>query len=65
MTKKELLAKELMKIGALNVACALESDLAYYNDSDTFTKEFILGRVKDILEEYGYLEKKNNEQNAE
>ena len=41
MTKKERLASELMKTGALQVACALESDLAYYNDSDTFTKEFI------------------------
>ena len=61
MAKKELLAKELMKIGALNVACALESDLAYYNDSDTFTKEFILGRVEDTLEKYGYLEKKNEQ----
>ena len=64
MTKKERLASELMKIGALQVACALESDLAYYNDSDTFTKEFILERVKAILEEYDYLEKKN-EQDAE
>ena len=64
MTKKERLVSELMKIGALQVACALESDLAYYNDSDTFTKEFILGRVTDILEEYGYLEKKD-EQNVE
>jgi len=53
-----------MKIGALQVVCALESDLAYYNDSDTFTKEFILERVKAILEEYDYLEKKN-EQDAE
>ena len=64
MKKKERLASELMKTGALQVACALESDLAYYNDSDTFTKEFILGRVTDILEEYGYLEKKD-EQNVE
>lgn len=64
MTKKERLASELMKIGALQVVCALESDLAYYNDSDTFTKEFILERVKAILEEYDYLEKKN-EQDAE
>ena len=64
MTKKEPLIKELKKMGALQVACALESDLAYYNDSDTFTKEFILGRVTDILEEYGYLEKKD-EQNVE
>lgn len=37
--------------GAKQIAFAIESNLAYYGDKDTFSKEYILSLISDILKE--------------
>lgn len=39
--------------GALQLAFAIENDLAYYDDKDTFSKEYILTLISDILKQKG------------
>ena len=44
--------------GAKQLAFAIESNLAYYDDKDTFSKEYILSLILDILKERGCETKK-------
>ena len=44
--------------GAKQLAFAIESDLAYYGDKDTFSKEYILSLISDILKQRGCETKK-------